>query len=89
MPPNYLLHFNSLHCAIKVLCHESDCINNNEYAKNLLTYFVETSKILYGKDFIIYNVHNLIHLADDVLKFGHLDSYSSFSFESFLYEIKK
>lgn len=33
--------------------------------------------------------HNLIHLADDVVKFGHLDSFSSFSFESFLYQIKR
>ncbi|XP_029676934.1 uncharacterized protein LOC115243823 [Formica exsecta] len=89
LPQNYLLHFNSLHCAIRILCHESDCINNNEYAKDLLVYFVETSKILYGKDFIISNVHNLIHISDDVIKFGHLDSFSSFTFENFLYEIKK
>lgn len=89
MPHNYLLHSNSLHCAIRILCHEKDFINNNKYAKDLLVYFVETSKILYGNDFIIYNVHNLIHISDDVVKFGHLDSFSSFSFENFLYEIKK
>jgi hypothetical protein len=54
----------------------------------LLIYFVTTSKILYGKDFIVSNIHNLSHLADDV-KFGHFDLFSSFSFESFLYQIKK
>lgn len=89
LPQNYLLHFNSLHCAIRILCHESNCINNNEYAKDLLVYFVKTSKILYGKDFIISNIHNLIHISDDVIKFGHLDSFSSFSFKNFLNEIKK
>lgn len=90
IPENYVLHFNSLHCAIRILCHENDYITNNErYAKNLLIYFVSTSKILYGKDFCVSNVHNLIHLADDIVKFGYLDSFSSFSFESFLYQIKR
>lgn len=42
-----------------------------------------------GTDFVIHNVHYLIHLSDNVVKFGHLDSFSTFSFESFLYEIKK
>lgn len=33
LPQNYLLHFISLHCAIRILYHESDCVNNNEYEK--------------------------------------------------------
>lgn len=59
IPENYVLHFNSLHCAIRILCHKNDCITNNEYAKNLLIYFVSTSKILYGKDFCVSNVHTI------------------------------
>ncbi|KYN43067.1 hypothetical protein ALC56_02506 [Trachymyrmex septentrionalis] len=74
---------NSLHCAIRILCHDVDCIENNQYAKDLLIYFVNISKILYRQDFIIYNVHNLIHLTDNVAKFGHLDIFSRFPFESF------
>lgn len=89
LPPQYLLHFQSLHCAIRILCHETECISNNQYAKDLLIYFVETSKILYGNTFVIYNVHNLIHLAEDVLKFGSLETFSAFSFENFLHIIKK
>lgn len=89
LPDEYMLHFNVLHCAIRNLCHETDCITNNEYAQDLLNYFVNTSVHLYGEHFMVYNVHNLIHLPNDVAKFGHLDSFSSFLFESFLFYIKK
>lgn len=85
----YMLHFNALHCAMRILCHETDCINNNAYATDLLIYFVKACIRLYGDEFIIYNVHNLIHLSNDVAKFGNLDSFSSFPFESFLCHIKK
>lgn len=64
-------------------------ITNNNYAKDLLIYFVRTCEHLYGKEFMIYNIHNLIHLSNDVAKFGHLDSFSSFLFENFLFSIKK
>lgn len=89
LPDKYLIHFNALHCAIRILCHKTDCIANNEYAKDLLIYFVKQSKHLYGQEFVIFNVHSLIHLSNDVAKFGHLDSFSSFPFESFLFKIKK
>lgn len=91
LPKKYFIYFISLHCAIRILCHETDCKNNNKYAKDLLKYFVEKCTELYGTDFLIYNIHNLIHLANDVSKFGHLDSFSSFSLErvieSYLYNI--
>lgn len=32
---------------------------------------------------------SLIHLSNDVAKFGHLDSFSSFPFKNFLFQIKK
>lgn len=85
----YMIHFNALHCAIRILCHKTDCIINNEYAKDLLIYFVKTCQHLYGEEFMIYNIHNLIHLSNDIAKFGNLDSFSSFPFESFLFSIKK
>lgn len=33
-------------------------------------------------------MHNLIHLTNDVIKFGPLDNFSAFKFENFLYKIK-
>nr|CAI5820910.1 unnamed protein product [Callosobruchus analis] len=39
-------------------------------------------------DFYSHNVHNLSHLSDDVKRFGILSSFSSYPFESKLFQIK-
>lgn len=44
---------------------------------------------MYGEQSISHNFHNTIHVAKDVKKFGKLDSYSCFPFESRLYTLKK
>ncbi|KAL5022613.1 hypothetical protein ScPMuIL_001768 [Solemya velum] len=44
---------------------------------------------IYGDDQYVYNVHGLVHLAADVGKFGALDNYSAFVFESFLGRLKR
>jgi len=59
------------------------------YAKQLLVVFVDNMKALYGKDMISYNVHGLIHLADDAHKFGALDNFSSFPFQKYTEMNKK
>lgn len=40
LPKKYLMHFNSLNCAMRILCDPRDCYKNNAYAKELLIYFV-------------------------------------------------
>ena len=35
------------------------------FAKNLLSYFVAKAKRIYGDSFTVYNIHSLLHLADD------------------------
>ena len=37
----------------------------------------------------MYNVHGLIHIAEDVKRFGPLDSYSAFPFENYLGHLKQ
>ena len=81
-------HFLVFHVAIKILATEGLCKEFNQYAKELLHLFVGQAKELYGKEFLSYNVHNLIHLANDVDRFGHLDSFSAFPFENYLQQIK-
>ena len=83
-------HFLILVTAIKILSspHLCQVAAYNQYAKDLLIYFVEKCKILYGEWFISYNVHCLIHLADDVIRFGPLDRYSSFPFENNMKTVK-
>ena len=40
--------------------------------------------ILFGECYVSHNVHNLLHICDDVSNFGPLDSYSAFCFENYL-----
>ncbi|XP_025154467.1 uncharacterized protein LOC112588511 [Harpegnathos saltator] len=89
LPEDNLLHFNALHCSMRILCHPVDCFRNNRYSRDLLIQFVEIFKQLYGNDTIIYNVHNLIHINEDVLMFGPLDDFSAFPFENYMQSIKK
>ncbi|XP_036142749.1 uncharacterized protein LOC105834125 isoform X1 [Monomorium pharaonis] len=89
LPINYLRNFYALHCAISILCNPIDCKNNNAYAHELLVYFVQTFKILYSEKYVTYNVHNLIHLHEDVKNYGCLDMFSAFPFENYFQEMKK
>jgi hypothetical protein len=51
--------------------------------------FVKDAESLYGKEALVYNVHNLIHLAADVKQLGCLDKFAAFPFENKLGELKK
>ena len=44
--------------------------------------FVRHFSELYGTNMVGYNIHNLIHLADDVARHGPLDGISAFPFEN-------
>ena len=60
-----------------------------DYANELLRLFVSDFGKLYDKITLVYNIHNLIHLAADAQKFGPLQSVSAFAFESYLGNIKR
>lgn len=81
-------HFLYLSCAIRILATPHLCIDLNDFANELLIDFVKKYGHLYGPDFVTYNVHNLLHLSKDVLKFGNLDKFSAFKFENYMYQLK-
>lgn len=81
-------HFLVLHCAISFLI-SSKCATYSRYAKQLLKLFVSDCSRIYGKQYLIYNVHSLIHIADDVERYGALDNFSAFKFENYLGYLKK
>lgn len=85
------VHFLSLHIALSILVSpslvEEEC--NIKYAEDLLKYFVKNFQTLYGVQFMSHNVHNLLHLCDEVRKFGSLGNFSAFPFENFMIQIKK
>lgn len=81
-------HFIYFHTATRILCDPSSSRQQIRFAGDLLTHFVTQFPILYGDFHVVYNVHSLIHLANDVLLHGPLDSFSCFGFENYLGKIK-
>ncbi|XP_072142708.1 uncharacterized protein [Dermacentor andersoni] len=86
---NLYNHFLILHTAITILSSPSLCREYCSYAKELLVCFVSSFQSHYGKHTLSYNVHSLVHLADDVLRYGPLDSFSAFPAENFMHHLKK
>ena len=60
-----------------------------DYAEKLLKIFVQSFATIYGAKYVSHNVHNLLHLTSDVRKFGALDVFSAFQFESYIYDLKR
>jgi hypothetical protein len=77
---NFLL----LSVGVYLLLNESSDTDFINYAEELLIAFVKHYSDLYGSDMVVYNVHNVIHLADDARKYGSLDKVSAFCFENYL-----
>ena len=75
---HFLLLFVSIYCLSSPLFVQSYC----HYAGKLLHVFVNQVGILYGQDQLVYNVHGLTHLAQDVSRFGILGMFLPFPFES-------
>lgn len=83
-------HFLLLHAAISILCSAKHFSRFPTAAVNaFLKTFIEHGEKLYGNEFIIYNVHLLSHLCDDVLVYGPLDNFSAFPFENYLGQLKR
>ena len=53
------------------------------YAGDMLKTFVKEFSDIYGKESVIFNVHCLLHLVQDSMKYGSLNSVSAFPFESY------
>lgn len=82
---NFLL----LHCAVTILVSPKYSVPFLDIANELLKVFVEHCKTIYGLEFLVYNVHMLTHICDDVKKYGPLDQISAFPFENYLGQLKK
>jgi len=82
-------HYMLLSIAISCLCSQLRCTYYADYCSSLLNKFVKNYADIYGKEQMVYNVHGLLHLCDSVKKFGPLDQFSAFPFESYLGRLKK
>lgn len=82
-------HFLFLHCAISILSNEQLISKYIDTAEKLLKQFVFTSSGVLGNDFVVYNVHSLVHLVNDVRKYGCITNFSCFPFENYLGCLKR
>ena len=89
LAPEIYANFLLLSVGIYYLVNPSLCSDYADHANKLLKLFVEHTFDLYESTSVIYNVHGLIHLSDEVKRFGALDRFSAFRFESYLGEIKR
>ena len=80
----YYRHFVKLASAMRLLLISDSTDDDMSLCSKLLIEFCEDCSSLYGKGFLSYNVHGLIHLVNDFNLYGSLDFVSCFSFESYL-----
>lgn len=87
---NMYLNFITLHVATTILSspHFSVIEDYLNYAEDLLIYFVDTFQSICDKKYISHNIHNLLHLINDVRKFSHLGRFSAFKFENTIFKMK-
>ncbi|EEC00745.1 hypothetical protein IscW_ISCW000248, partial [Ixodes scapularis] len=81
-------HFLVFHLAI-ILASPSVCVTYCNYAKELLCFFVCYFKNLYGRKNVSYNVHGLVHLADEVANYEALNEFNAFPVERFMLQLKR
>jgi len=84
-------NFLILHVAMTILTSES-LFNHygSDYPNQLLLSFVKGFAKLYGSEQLSHNVHNLVHISQDVSNHHIvLDRFSAFPLENFLQKVKK
>ena len=92
LSPESYSHFLCLSIAFHILLENNGNIRRKylHYARDLLRYFVSKCGDLSGSTFTVYNVHNLLHVWQDVDNFNvSLDEISSFPFKNYLQVLKK
>ena len=82
-------HFMLLFVSMRILVSQQLSQLYCDYAHELLVKFVSDAAVLYGNDILVYNVHCLVHLANDVKRLGCLEDFSAFTFENKLGQLKK
>lgn len=86
---NIYQNFLLLHIGIHILLNDTLSSAYNQYAHDILEGFVNHFSDIFGKDMVVYNVHDLVHLSEDAKVYGSLDNISSFPFENFLAKLKR
>lgn len=76
-------HFLLFHISMRILVSSIYNTNRNlVFSEMAIKKFVLLCEDIYGSTFLSYNIHGILHLVEDVLRFGPLDSYSAFPYEN-------
>lgn len=59
------LYFLILHIAIRILSCEDLCKMYIKFANNLLLYFIDQVKTIYGNEHVSHNVHGLARIVEN------------------------
>lgn len=89
MNKEFYEHFLLLSVGIRYILHCSNTDENINVAEIFLKKFVSDCVDLYGPEMCVYNVHSLIHVCDDVRRYGGLENFSAFKFENHLGKLKR
>lgn len=87
LDPLYI-HFLVLHVAVRMLS-AATYARHVAYSEKLLKFFVKKFGELYGVNKVSYNVHNLVHLIDDIKNNGKIGNFTAYAFESCMQPLKK
>ncbi|VDQ01169.1 unnamed protein product [Trichobilharzia regenti] len=82
-------NFQRLSLAVYPLSHPRFYRNYLEGFRVELINFLKEFEVIYGREHLVYNIHCLQHLADDVNQMGPLESFSAFPFESYMQTIRR
>lgn len=82
-------NFLCLSAAIRCLCSKTLIDTYMDFVQGALQYFVDKFGEIYGRKHVVYNVHSLNHLTSDAQRYGILDNFSCFEYESFLGVVKE
>jgi len=82
-------NFMLLSCAMRILLSPNLSNSYAAFAGQLLKAFVEHAKVVYGEHMVTYNMHGLIHIANEVASHANLDNISAFPFENHLFQLKR
>ena len=83
LPETLYHHFLLLSTSIAILENIEFSNQHSAFAEKCLKLFMQKGEYIYGSSFMSYNVHSLLHLVNDVERYGTLTDNSAFCFESF------
>ena len=72
-----------------ISCHPLRASMYAEFVGKMLLELMNQFASLYGENELVYNMHCLSHIWEDVKLRGHLDQYSAFPFESYMGKLRR